>query len=296
MPQPQPVAQDRRASWVNTAHFLISVSFDTKYSIAISRAEGMASLPSLDRSCCSVQVGPRQVLTIRQTERCTKELEFPHSSKFKLIICRRLLGKSGFIRRQCCSEERCAREQGSTLAFLQRRECTFSLSLLQHLRKEISLLLKLHSTILDDTLWWHWKYGMIHATNQLYAQRWSIYWCVALNSSSPEPQLNMAALAARVQVQFLPTERCKSCLRGCTFRKTQKGGSSPQPLATDFLLSGDRQLENINLGPCLLSEDLPLWAVEAQMRKPLRLLESSRTPMDQCFNLKAAVLWRDWSI
>lgn len=105
MPQSQPVTQYRRASQVNTARFLISVSFETKHSIAISQREGTASLPSLDRSCCSARAGPSQVLTVWQMERC-KELEFPHSSKFKLIICRRLLGKSFFVRGQCCSEEK----------------------------------------------------------------------------------------------------------------------------------------------------------------------------------------------
>lgn len=49
-----------KAPWVNTAHLLISVHFETKPSIAVSHPEGTISLLFLDRFWCSVWAEPHQ--------------------------------------------------------------------------------------------------------------------------------------------------------------------------------------------------------------------------------------------
>jgi len=79
--------------------------------------------------------------------------ELPHSYEFKPTIRGRLLGSSILLEDTfVLKEKRKAREQGSTLACLQRGERTFSFSLSQCLRKTSGFINKLHSAFLDDKL------------------------------------------------------------------------------------------------------------------------------------------------
>lgn len=110
-----------------------------------------------------------------------------------------------------------------------------------------------------------------------------------------------ATVEFRVQVQLLPTEGCKNCLRTVKSGKREKVGCHPTP---SQLTSCYRVTDSTwsLVGDHLSRSAPPFWrrplpAAQAQMQKPLRLLESCRMPKDQYFNLKAAViLWKDWII